>query len=102
MHLQKSALALVTDADVSNDVAEETRLDRVDPKLLGEFCEDLVSQNAAGSDLLKEIDALLNGRLPNPQRDALESAKGALTDGLVPAIQKLIDTLGKSCPPIKR
>ena len=97
VRLQKSALALVTDADVSNDVAEDARLDRVDLKLLGEFCGDLMSQNAAGNDLLNEIDTLLKGRLPNPTRDAVASARAAIADELLPAVQKLIDTLGKRC-----
>ena len=91
--LQQSALALVAGADVSNDVTDETRLD---PKLLLEFCEDLASQDTAGHDLLAELDDRLDGRLPSPQREVLTDARAALSRAL-PAVQKLIDTLGKNC-----
>jgi prepilin-type N-terminal cleavage/methylation domain-containing protein len=93
--LQESALALVAGADVSNDAAGEIRLDRVDPKLLGEFCGDLVSQATAGRDLLDEINKLLEGRLSHHDRETLEDARAALF--YLPAVQKLIDTLGKGC-----
>ena len=93
VRLQESALALVVAANVSDEGPEESRLPQA---ALAAFCGDLASQDTAGHDLLDEINRLLEGRLPKPQREALEDARAALVQAL-PAVQKTVNTLGSRC-----